>query len=381
MIPCLNAQKKELSQARTFIKSGKNFDKAESLMRNLLKDSANRENIKIHAVLCEAVRKQYEEKNMRLYLKQKVDTGSVFNTALSMFYAYESLDSVDAMPDKKGRIKIKYRQKNAAFLNGYRQNLFNGGAYFISKQDYSKGCEFMEAYIDCARQPLFESLDYPLDPQASYWALFCAYKLQQADRLFSHEEVARKDTAHLEYTLQYLAETSKQVEDTARYEHLLNEGFYRYKNSKYFFTYLVDFYNSSQKPKKALNVIEAALLEYPDNELYLFALSTQHLNMGKNEECIAICDTLIKRNGQLADAYYNAGVAYINLALEKGKTGKRDAKTKKQIKACYESSRKYIERFRQLAPEQKDQWASALYNIYLQLNMGKEFEEIDRLLR
>jgi hypothetical protein len=38
-----------------------------------------------------------------------------------------------------------------------------------------------------------------------------------------------------------------------------------------------------------------------------------------------------------------------------------------------------MERYRQMAPEQKAKWLPALYTIYLNLNMGKEFEEIDRL--
>ena len=38
LTPCLlQAQKKELDQARTYIKSGKDFDKAEKLMTDLLK--------------------------------------------------------------------------------------------------------------------------------------------------------------------------------------------------------------------------------------------------------------------------------------------------------------------------------------------------------
>ena len=40
-----------------------------------------------------------------------------------------------------------------------------------------------------------------------------------------------------------------------------------------------------------------------------------------------------------------------------------------------------MERYRLLKPEEKDKWAAALYNIYLNLNMGREFQEIDRMLR
>ena len=57
------AQKKELAQARTYIKNGTNLDKAEASMRSLLKDSTNKKNIKIWLALTDAVKKQYEQGN------------------------------------------------------------------------------------------------------------------------------------------------------------------------------------------------------------------------------------------------------------------------------------------------------------------------------
>jgi chemotaxis response regulator CheB len=35
---------------------------------------------------------------------------------------------------------------------------------------------------------------------------------------------------------------------------------------------------------------------------------------------------------------------------------------------------------RRLQPEKEDRWASPLYRIYLNLNLGEEFVEIDRIL-
>ena len=40
-----------------------------------------------------------------------------------------------------------------------------------------------------------------------------------------------------------------------------------------------------------------------------------------------------------------------------------------------------MERLRKLEPNDPARWAPALYRIYLHLNMGKEFDEIDRILK
>ena len=71
----INAQKKEISLAKDNIKKGTNLERS---MVNLLKDSANRNNEKIWLTLYEAQKKQYEQGNEKLYLKQDYDTAKLF---------------------------------------------------------------------------------------------------------------------------------------------------------------------------------------------------------------------------------------------------------------------------------------------------------------
>ena len=381
IVPCLNAQRKEIGQARTFIKSGKNFDRAEKLMRDLLRDSAHQENVKIHSILCDALRKQYEVGNMKMYLKQKMDTAELFHLTRRMFMAFETLDSLDARPNKKGEIKPHYREKNAQFLNTYRMNLFNGGVFFIRKQQYPTAYRFFDDYIDCANQPLFSSFQYPDSPEAAYWALFCGYKMQNHDLALKYADMALKDTAHLEFAYEYLSDIYKKQDDTERYVQTLRDGFFHYKDNQYFFTYLIDHFNAVQQPDSAMSIVDVALEHDANSELFLFAKSNLLLNTGRYDECIALCDTMISHNDSLADFYYNAGVAYMNQAFIIKRDQKMTAKTRKKVNEKYNKAKDYMERYRLLAPDQKDKWAAALYNIYLQLNMGKQFEEIDKLLR
>ena len=100
----VNAQKKELSQAQTDLKKGKNQVQVEQTMMRLLKDSANKENKRIYLTLFEAIRQQYDQGNMKLYLKQKYDTAAFFTSAKKMFTVLETLDSIETIPDKKGRV-------------------------------------------------------------------------------------------------------------------------------------------------------------------------------------------------------------------------------------------------------------------------------------
>jgi predicted Zn-dependent protease len=382
--PCVNAQKKEIAQARTYIKSGKNLDKAEQSMRKLLLDSANVRNIRIYTTLAEIVRKQYEQVNEKVYLKQPYDTAVFFNTAKKLFDTYYKLDSAlinyGVKPDANERI----RERNSEYLNTYRINLYNGGLYWLRKNDFKKSKAMLDSYLDCHNQPLFSSLNLAesdsIAPLAASRNLYCGYRMQNTSVVMRNKEYALKDTVMLERTLQYLAETYSLMNDTEGYVSTLTEGIEHFPRSNYFFTHLIDYYSKASDYEQALKVADNALALDSCETLYLYAKSNILLNIGKNDECIALCEKIISLNDSMPEAYYNAGVAYINKAFAMEKV-RANNKKRQQIKNNYSMSLKYMEKYRAMRPEDKDRWAAALYNIYLKLNMGKEFEEIDNMLR
>lgn len=375
------AQKKEIAQAQAVLKSGKNLDKAEESMRKLLADSANRHNLKIWHVLTEAIRMQYEQGNEQLYLKQKYDTASLFNIERRMFQAYEAMDSVDILPDPKGRVELKYRKRNAEYLNRFRRNLYNGGTYFISKRNYLSAFNLFDTFLDCVRQPLFSSMKYsyssPTELSAAYLATCCGAKIGVDSLALKYSEYALGYKPGREKLMQILAGIYYTQNDTVSYEKTLVTGFDENPKSEFFFTRLIDLLNNENAADSALLVADRAIAADSANLLFPYAKSNVLLNNGRYAECIDICDSLIHRNDSLAEAYYNAGVAYLNLAFEAENTSRK----KSQIKKFYSSALPYMERYRELAPEQKDKWSAALYNIYLNLNMGKKFEEITNLLK
>lgn len=382
--PCVNAQKKEIAQARTYIKSGKNLDKAEQSMRKLLLDSANVRNIRIYTTLAETVRKQYEQVNEKVYLKQPYDTAVFFNTAKKLFDTYYKLDSALINYGVKPDANEKIRERNSEYLNTYRINLYNGGLYWLRKNDFNKSKAMLDSYLDCHNQPLFSSLNLAesdsIAPLAASRNLYCGYRMQNTSVVMRNKEYALKDTVMLERTLQYLAETYSLMNDTEGYVSTLTEGIERFPRSNYFFTHLIDYYSKASEYEEALKVADNALALDSCETLYLYAKSNILLNIGKNDECIALCEKIISLNDSMPEAYYNAGVAYINKAFAMEKV-RANNKKRQQIKNNYSMSLKYMEKYRAMRPEDKDRWAAALYNIYLKLNMGKEFEEIDKMLR
>ena len=374
------AQKKQIGEARTILKSGKNIEQAEKLMTDLLKDKANENNTRIYDIWLQAVEKQYLAINEKMYVKQKVDTTNFFNLAKRMFVVAERLDSIDAKPDKNGKVNPEYRKANAAKMSAYRPNIYYGGAHHLKKGDFKTAYGFFEMYLDCDRQPLFTGYDYmykdPKMGEVAYWATYCGYRLNDPLLVLRHAATAQRDEQKLEYTLQYMAEAWDKLEDDSMCIATLWQGFRRYPESKFFFPRLMDTYNHRGNYLMADSVVNEALKTDTLNELYLFAKSMVMLNLKKYGDCLKFSDQLIKLNPNLPDIYYNGGLACLNIAQRMD-----SRKYKKQVKKMYEKARPYMEKYREMAPDEVDKWAPALYRIYFNLNMGKQFDEIDKLLR
>lgn len=391
--PCLQAQKKELSQARSYIKSAKNksydkaasdYDKADRLMAGLLKDTANRANEKIYDTWLESVVGLYECANEKLYLKQKYDTASFFNLTRRLYAIAETLDSLDAQPDKKGRIKLDYRKDNAETLNQLRPNLYFGGTFHIRKGQYADAYDYFHHYLDAAVQPLFTGYDYlksdSLMPQAAYWATMCGNKLNDAARTLKYSEMAKRDEKKRAFTLQYICEAYQLLKDDVRYVSTLHEGFDSYPESPYFFPRLADYYTAASRPDTVLVLAEKGLEVNPDHTLFLLAKSLALLNLERYPECIAVSQRMIEVNDKLPEPYFNVATCYLNEALALEQLNE-PRKYRTQLTKLYQQARPYMEQYRQLQPSDQQRWAPALYRIYLNLNMGKQFEEIDQLMR
>lgn len=377
-------QKKTMTQVKDYIKSGKNLDKAEKLMTDLLNDSSSRGNEKVWLLLFESQRKQYDQGNEKLYLKEKYDTTALFLVGKRMFDTLEGLDSLDRLPDARGKVKLKYRDRSAELLNIYRPNLFNGGVFFMKKHDFSRAYDFFDTYINSAVKPMFARYQYAERdkrlPEAAYWASYCGYKLEKPQLTLRHTYQALKDSVHLPYMLQYLAETYKLEKDTARYVQTLKDGFSKYPKFPFFFPRLIDYYNHIGAYDEAMKSCDEALQTDSVNTLFRYAKSSLLLTMGRYKQSFAISKALIAENDTLADAYLNAGLALFDQAVELDKKTQSGSKKYNQILELYRKAMPYLEKYRAMAPDQKDKWALPLYTIYLNLNMGKQFDEIDKLI-
>ncbi len=381
----MSAQKKEINTAIDNLKANKDLDKVESSMTTLLKDSSNIRNEKIWNLLFESLKKQYEAGNEKLYLKQKYDTASLFNIASRMFSLMTRYDSIEAEPDKNGKVKLKMRKQNSNTLNSLRPNLFNGGIYFIRKQNYSNAYTLLNQYVNAAEMPIFKAYNYSEKdnnlPKAAYWAAYCGFKLNNPQMVLSNTYLALKDKEHYESMMQYLAATYMLENDTTRSIETLEEGFELYPKSEYFFSHLMEYYSKKSNWVKATVLTNKAIKADSTNLRAWVAKGTILINSGDYENSFRISQSIIKKDSTLEEAWLNAGLAKYNQGVNKEHDSNNFKQKRQQVLSYYKEALPYLEKYRNLCPNNADKWAMPLYSIYLNLNMGKQFDEIDELIK
>ena len=168
----------------------------------------------------------------------------------------------------------------------------------------------------------------------------------------------------------------------------LHAGINKYPNHDYFFVSLLDYYNQHSQFDEGLLLADSMIHVHRDKPLYWYAMSLLSLGKEDFDKCIAYSDSCINLDANYADAYYNKSISYCNKALfaQEALNGKnhldQDAvEMRQKIKELYALARPPMEKVRQLQPDNLIRWAQPLYRIYLYLNMGDEFDEIDKLLK
>ena len=380
----VQAQNKQIAQAKEKIKAKKDVAQAENSMRVLLADSAYATNEKVWLTMIAAENTIYDMGNENLYLKQQIDTTAWLQATMRLFQDMERFDSIDALPDKKGRVQPKHREKHTERLNTIRPNLYFGGTYFLAKGNYSESLRFYNKYIDCDTIAMLRKYKYSekdsIMIQAAYWAMYAATKCGEYKKALTYREMAERDSTHLNFILQYISECYSQMKDTENYVNTLREGFTRYPSFPFFYPRLIEYYQNCNMNDSAMAVTDKALKTDSTNINFMLTKSTLLLNRGDYAESLYYCYNILQKDSTVADTYYNIGLIYFNQAIEIDKVRQTSAAKKRQMENLYRQSLPYLEKYRAMAPEKKQRWMSPLYTIYLNLNMGKEFDEIDKLI-
>lgn len=390
-----NAQK-EYRQLRTQFKNDeeKNVENPLRTVQSLQKNDKFKDDPELFHYGVEAYLKINDLQNRKAYLKQQCDTAKLFDSILGIYeYAIgcDTLEALEARKRGKDKVKYKYRGQHGELLRRQYTNLYNGGQYYLLKKNFENAYKFFSMFCDIRSNPVFgggkvSAGDSAKMQRAAYWATVCAFQLGDRARFFKYNDMALRDTTYRQKELEFAARMYKAAGDTAGFVRTLERGMEEFPRLDYFFTNLTDYYNSKKQYDKAMALADRVLKIDPRSLMAQYGRSLVLLKMRKYDECVALSKSIIQSDSTYTGAYYNAGAAYLAKATEleakitSNMTIAQIRNIKREEDKLMRNSLIYLEQYRALAPEAIEWWGRPLYNIYLSLNMGEKFDEIDKLI-
>lgn len=385
------AQEKNVKEAKSIAGEVKpDFAKAEQLINEALTNPETKDNAATWDV-AGYIQKRINEKEMEnAYLRKPYDTLKVYNSVLNMYNYYVKCDELAQIPNEKGKIKNKYRSANSKTILAERPNLINGGIQHFNLNKNEDALKYFAAYVDAATLPMMEKENLlekdTILPQVAYYATLAADRVGDKDAVMKYAQYALKDKENGQFAMQLLTDAYKAKGDTAKWVEKLQEGIVKFPENQYFFANLVDYYSSSNQNDKAMQFADDMLAKDPNNKLYLYVKAYLYHNMKDYEKAIEFYKKTLDIDPAYAEACSNLGLVYLLQAQEYADKAPADindpnyATAQAEIKKFYEAAKPYYEKARELKPDQKDLWLQGLYRVYYNLNMGPEFEEIEKMM-
>ena len=385
------AQEKAVKEAKKIASAvTPDFAKADELINQALTNPETKDLAETWNVAGFIQKRKSEKEMENAYLRKPYDTLQVYNSALNMCKYYFKCDELAQIPDAKGKVKNKYRRSNTSAMLAERGNLINGGIQFFNENKNKEALEFFATYVDMAAHPMFEKENLlktdTILPQIAYYASLAAAKIEDYPNLLKYAPYAKDDKEVGKYAMEFISTALKAEGDTAKWIASLQEGLQKYPDHQFFFGHLIDYYSNNNKYDEAMSFADNMLAKDPNNVFYLYVKGYLYHNMKDYDKALEFYKKTIEVDPNYAEAYSNIGLIYCIQAQEfseKSTSDVNDPQYKEDqatLKTFYEKARPYYEKARELKPDQKDLWGTGLYRVYYNLQMGPEFEEIEKVM-
>ncbi len=385
----LSAQK-AFKPVRAALKNAK-YQEALKQITTLRNDTTGRyrDNERLCHYAIEANRGLNDEQNVKLYLKQPYDTIAFFSTTKAIVEEAVKADSIhrasiqgpDSLRPYKGFKGLQTEVKT------HFPNIGVASRFHYDRHRWQDAMAFASCYVDLTDSATASRWGINAGLRKYNAALYtiAATQMGKQREAFKYPDLALQDTVMRALTLKSLALSALAEGDTAKYEHFLASGWETSKGRNPFFTRLADRYITTGRIADALRIAKVQARRDTTDALPLFAQCLAYLERADYDSCIAIGRKVTMLDSTQVDAYYFVGAAYAGKALVSKQclqpAAADYAKQLERYRSELRGAQRWLEAYRVLAPDDADRWAPILYKVYLSLNDGRKFAEIEQIVK
>lgn len=382
------SSQKALKSVKASLKANKQTDALKEIAK-LEKDSTINGDPRLYSLGVQAHIALNNTQNEKAYLKQKYDTAQFFNSTYGVYEYALKTDSAERILLAKKGTKMKFQKTHVEYLHKYYKNLCAGGRYFYIKKNFAEATKFLKMALVAPTDSMWGDNKDIINKKAyvenATLLLYSAYKVKDYQLAIKYSDLALKDTTvNRAAMLETQARIYKAVGDTANFLRFIRLGLKEYAKVPFFFTEMTDYYTAREDYSHSLQLADSLLPADSTNLYFLSAKSLALMNLNRDKESIEVSKRILELDSTQAEIYYYTGAAYCNLAegisLPTNINSRTYKKANSERVAYYKSALPYLEKYRQLKAENKKKWAPLLYDIYLALNKGDKFEEMQTLM-
>jgi len=382
------AQKKNVAKAKSKILAEQPDVKgALEAIQLAQKDSTTRNDATTWYVAGDVYNAVYTEQQKIEWTQKKGDKALMAVSIENAFNSYMTADSLDKLPNAKGKVAPKYHAKIIDKVKGLQRGFTEGGSFYYEQKDYKNALKFFDAYLNYQFIPQMAGLDLEKDtliPLITYYCGLCATQAEMPAVAVKYYEIV-KDNMDSKWIYARLSDDYSQLKDTVNMIRLFKLGAQKFPEEQYYVRSLINYYINQNKMDEALNWINAAI-KLDSTSAVLWNVKGRILETRNLEESKTCYQKSIAYDPKFAEALGNLGRIYYNKAVEdldrinSIRDDKKYKIEKAKLKTTFEVPLPYFEKAYQLNPNERD-FVIALRGIYYNLGLEAKYKEMDEKLK
>lgn len=353
----------------------KDYAEAQSQLNSCLSSLSNEEKAKAYNKLVELSMHKVNKENSTIVENQAlqqmgqqakpVDMQGFYTSLTNALNAAQECDKYDQMPNAKGKVSPKFHKKNQATLWTLRTQLINAGQDCLKNDDNKGALAYYAAYVESGNSSLFADMDKTKSPdtylgEVARVASVIAFQEKDMETANKYCDVALKDTASykdaLNLKMAMMQQQMKTKEDSVKCLKTFEELYANDKNNESIFTNIATLYGNLGMKAEQDKCIQERLAADPKCFVAWAVKGQAEMNASKWDEAIADFKKAIEIK---PSALVMTWMGYCN------NNKAANLQDVKQQKVLLAETEKYLEKAKELDPEQKEaNWKYLLYNTY-----------------
>lgn len=357
-----------------------NYGEARSLINAAMQNPETKDDAKTWFVAASLENKQFTNENMKQTIGQEPDKASMNEALLRILPYLVKANELDNAPNAKGKVKPRFEKKIPEILKTNHLYYINAGGYYMEQKDYKKALEAFDQFLAIKELPMFAS-----DPSISakdsnsmmvgFFSAACAYQTGDRAKTLEIAQRIKNDPYRVDDVYQLIATVYNEQKDTLNYIKTLEEGIKLFPKQPYYLLNLINNYIGVGRTDDAINMLNIAITEEPNNLQYYNVMAKLYENSNKLDKAEEWLLKAMVISTEDAAINYDLGRLYYNRAAELKSADKITAQIEAQAKEYMNKALPLLEKAYKINPEES--WY-VLRNVYYNLKMNDKYEELTK---